>query len=321
MPPSRLSRGSSRVMAFDERTVTRTAVRTGRRRRSVTRHRQLLHYFGETGVASERDRYRRSTSMQHRRELIERFLAAHLRGRPRSCLEVGPGAGRFSDLLRRRCRNLVLLDLSRPMLEASRRHLERQGAGRTSLAWVRGSLEELPFLPASFDRVVALGVLPFVARDLSRVLRRLGTLLRPRGRVVFEIQTPSQATMSNLPAAARSAQVLLREPARHHVWSVIRRGYQPHDPAHLARFEFVWLRPPQLTRELRHAGLRVVDQMAIGPNFANQPELLQRLRRDRRAYSTAIRIEEEMGRWPELFGAGAGLLVTACRRARSARGA
>jgi ubiquinone/menaquinone biosynthesis C-methylase UbiE len=259
--------------------------------------------------------------MQHRRELIERFLAGHLRGRPRSCLEVGPGTGRFSDLLRRRCRSLVLLDLSRPMLEASRRHLQRQGAGRTSVGLVQGSLEDLPFLPASFDRVVALGVLPFVARDFSRVLGRLGTLLSPQGRLVFEIQSPSQATMTILPAAPRSAQLILREPSRYHVWSVIRQGYQPHDPSHLARFEYAWLRPQQLSRELRSAGLRVEDQMAIGPNFANQPELLQCLRRNRRAYSTAIRIEEETGRWPELFGAGAGLLVAARQRAVPREGA
>jgi ubiquinone/menaquinone biosynthesis C-methylase UbiE len=264
-------------------------------------------------VVSERDRYRRSASMKYRGELIERFLAVHLRGRPRSCLEVGPGTGRFSDLLRRRCQNLDLLDLSRPMLEASRKHLKKLGAGRTSLGLVQGSLEDLPFLPASFDRVVALGVLPFVAKDFSRVLRRLGTLLRPRGRLIFEIQTPSQATMTLFPPAPRSARVVLREPSRYHAWSVIRRGYQPYDPAHLARFEFVWMRPQQLTRELQRAGLRVHDQMAIGPNFANQPELLRYLRWDRRSYSTAVQIEEEMGRWPELFGAGAGLLFAAHR--------
>jgi ubiquinone/menaquinone biosynthesis C-methylase UbiE len=275
----------------------------------------LLNYFGEAGLASERDRYRRSTSMRYRRELIERFLALHLRGRPGSCLEVGPGTGRFSDLLRRRCQNLVLLDLSRPMLEASRRHLQPQGVRRSSLGLVQGSLEDLPFLPESFDRVVALGVLSFAARDLPRVLKRLRTLLRPQGRLVFEIQSPSQATMSIFPSAPRSAQTILREPARYYAWSVIRRGYQPYDPSHLARFEYAWLRPQQVTRELRRAGLRVEDQMAIGPNFANQPQLLDRLRRDRRAYSTAIRIDEETGRWPELFGAGAGLLVAARRQA------
>jgi ubiquinone/menaquinone biosynthesis C-methylase UbiE len=251
--------------------------------------------------------------MDLRRELIERFLARQLHGRPRSCLEIGPGAGRFSGLLLRSCQNLVLLDLSRPMLQASRRHLQKQGARRTSIGWVQGSLEDLPFLPGSFDRVVALGVLPFVAKDFSRVLKRVGTLIRPQGRLIFEIQTPSQATMTLFPNAPRSAKTILREPSRYHAWSVIRRGYQPHDPSHLARFEYVWLRPQQLKRELQRARLQVVDQMAIGPNFGNQPELLQHLRQDRRAYSTAIRIEEETGRWPELFGAGAGLLVSARR--------
>ena len=96
---------------------------------------------------------------------------------------------------------------------------------------------------------------------------------------------------------------------------MVRRGYQPYDPRHFARFEVGWLRPHELSDELRRAGLTTVELMTIGPNFSNQPQLLQRLRRDQRAYATALRLEEETGRWPELLGAGAGLLVAAKPRA------
>ncbi|MCI4352089.1 MAG: methyltransferase domain-containing protein [Thermoplasmata archaeon] len=249
--------------------------------------------------------------MEYRLELIQRFLERHLRGRPETCLEVGPGTGRFSALLARRSRSLLLFDLSRPMLDASRTSLRGRPSRRPTIQFVQGSLEDLPFHSAIFDRVVVLGVLAFVARDIGPVLMRLGQLLRPNGRILFEIRTPTQDTMSILPASPAAAKTILREPSRYHLWSVVRRGYQPFDPPHFARFEVAWLRPPYLARTVARAGLRVVDQMAIGPNFGNQPRLLKRLRRTARAYSNALRLEEETGRWPELFGAGAGLLVAA----------
>jgi len=285
--------------------------RSGKFDRIGVRHRRLLEHFGESGVARERQRYRQTVGWQYRLELVQRFLNRHFTGRRGSCLEIGPGAGRFSPFLACRSRRLVLFDLSLPMLEASRTNLRSHRRGSSIPQFVQGSLENLPFTRASFDRVVALGVLPFVARDVGAVLKNLAGLLRPEGKLVFEIHTPSQDTMTIFPVAPAGAKTILRDPARYYLWSVIRRGYQPYDPLHFARFEVAWLRPGQLARELDRAGMRAIDQMAIGPNFSNHPQLLRHIRRDPRAYANALRLEEETGRWPELLGAGAGLLVAA----------
>jgi SAM-dependent methyltransferase len=223
---------------------------------------------------------------------------------------VGPGPGRFSRWLAARYPSLHLFDLSRPMLRACRRHLQRTAPSCRG-TYIEGSLEAIPFRPRSFDRIVALGVLPFVADEFPRVLRDLGHLLARRGRLVFELPTPSQTTMTVLPPNPTGARTILHRPKEYHLWEVVREGYQPHDPAHWARFEFVWRRPEPLQDELTRAGLRIVDRMAIGPNFANQPAFLKVLRHDRSAYRTALELEEEIGRWPEVLGAGAGLLVAA----------
>jgi SAM-dependent methyltransferase len=196
------------------------------------------------------------------------------------------------------------------MLRACRRHLEREAPSCRG-TYVEGSLEATPFRPGSYDRIVALGVLPFVAGELSRVLRDLGRLLSPSGRLIFELPTPSQTTMTVLPPNPVGARTILHRPKEYHLWEVVREGHQPYDPAHLARFEVVWRRPEQLRNELTRAGLRIVDRMAIGPNFGNQPAFLKALRRDPTAYRTALELEEEIGRWPEVLGAGAGLLVAA----------
>lgn len=288
--------------------------RTSRSHRVARRHRQLVSTFGSIGVAAERQRYGRTVAMRYRRLLIERFLLRHLRPTPTRCLEVGPGAGRFTPFLARHARELVLLDLSRPMLLASRRTLRRTGPRRCRYDLLQGALESLPLRPDTFDRVVAFGVLPFVADEFPPVLRELGALLRGDGKLLFELHTPTQDTMSIFPASPAGARLILEHPSRYHLWNVIRRNYQPYDPPHLARFEFTWQRPEQLTRAVGEAGLTVEDMMAVGPNFANQPRLLTYLRRSPHAFSNVLRLEEETGRWPELFGAGGGLLVAVRRR-------
>ena len=170
-------------------------------------------------------------------------------------------------------------------------------------------MEAVPFCPGSFDRVVALGVLWFVADRFPRVLSDLGRLLTRRGRLLFEMQAPSQTTMTVLPSNPTGARTILHSPEEFHLWSEVRRGYQPHDPEHMARFEVIWRRPDQLLADVRGAGLQIVDMMAVAPNFGNQPFFLRAIRRDRMAYLTALELEEETGRWPELLGAGASCLV------------
>lgn len=276
----------------------------------AARHANLRTYFGKDGVSRERTRYVRDVTGTYRRELICRFLTRQVPQGRGSCLEVGPGPGRFSRLLAEQYESLCFLDLSRPMLKACRRGLARPGP-RGVWNFLEGSLEALPLRARSFDRIVALGVLPFVAREFPRILRELGDVLKPHGRLIFEIQSPSQATMTVLSPNPAGARTILHDPKAFHLWRVVRDGYQPHDPAHWARFEVIWRRPAELTRELSDAGLRVVDMMALAPNFGNQPRFLRGIRRDLAAYATALQLEEETGRWPELLGAGAGTLVAA----------
>jgi SAM-dependent methyltransferase len=288
---------------------------SGSGRRGIRRrHLHLQSVFGPTGIQGERRRYVRSLSMRYRLDLIERFVDRHLVARTERCLEVGPGAGRFSPRLGAGTDELVVLDLSRSMLKETRRRLRREGRRGRNCEFVQGSLEDLPFRDRAFDSVVALGVLVFVAQDLDTVLRRVAMLLRPGGLLLAELRTPTGDLMALFPSAPRSARRILQAPREHHLWSILRKGYQPLDPEHLAGFEAGWVRPHELQARLRRVGLRLADRMTVGPNFASHPELLAALRRDRRAYANALKVEEETGRWPELLGAGAGLLFAAERR-------
>jgi hypothetical protein len=87
----------------------------------IARHKNLRNHFGKNGISRERGRYARDVTGRYRQELIFRFLSRHATRFDASCLEVGPGTGRFTGLLVSQYSTLCLLDLSRPMLKTGRK--------------------------------------------------------------------------------------------------------------------------------------------------------------------------------------------------------
>jgi ubiquinone/menaquinone biosynthesis C-methylase UbiE/catechol 2,3-dioxygenase-like lactoylglutathione lyase family enzyme len=95
---------------------------------------------------------------------------------PGALLEVGVGSGRLLARLAERGWEVVGIDAAPRMLELAR---ERVPGARLEVARV----EELPFEDASFDAVVAIGVLEY--SELEASLRELARVLRPGGRAVL----------------------------------------------------------------------------------------------------------------------------------------
>ena len=267
-------------------------------------------------VRRERARLVGSAAAELRRTLIARFLDRTLSTVRGPILEVGPGTGRFTEGLGALGRPLVLVDLARPMLRASRRTIRRwSGGSATPNAFVQAAAERLPFAAGRFGAVVLVGLFGFFARDGPGVLREAARVLRPGGRVVVETQSASHAIGSILPGAPRAATRILRRPRLYHLDRILRHGYQPLDPIHLAHWEYRYWRPGELEATVRSAGLRTVDRMSVGAALGLHGEVLRALRRDPAAWRTLIDCEETVGRWPESFGAGASFLLAAERPA------
>ncbi len=95
----------------------------------------------------------------------------------RRVLEVGCGTGNISLALAQRGAQVVGLDVSGPMLARA-----RAKASRADLfpAWVRGTAGRLPFAEASFDGVLSILALDFMA-NREQVIQEMVRVLRPGG--------------------------------------------------------------------------------------------------------------------------------------------
>jgi SAM-dependent methyltransferase len=136
---------------------------------------EYLPHFDRTAAAWDAS-YDAPTVRGHwQRARLE--AAARLVGEgPGALLEVGVGSGRLLAALAARGWDVAGVDAAPQMVELTR---ARVPEARMEVA----RAEELPFEDASFDAVVAIGVLEYAEVDTS--LRELARVLRPGGRAVL----------------------------------------------------------------------------------------------------------------------------------------
>ncbi len=118
----------------------------------------------------------------HTRYVFERFAAPYLRPDAR-VVEIGPGGGKFSRLLIERCRELVLVDISREMLARA----NRACGGRAREVLVEdGRLAALE--TAGVDLVFSYDVfIHLESEEVLRYLAEVNRVLRQGG--IFSIHT------------------------------------------------------------------------------------------------------------------------------------
>lgn len=101
--------------------------------------------------------------------------------RGRRVLDAGCGDGVLCLRLAAAGGEVTGFDADPHMLEAARSHCDRSG---TSVAFVEGDIQALPFADNSFDVVVAVTVLCFV-KDAERAVHEMARVLRSGGRLVI----------------------------------------------------------------------------------------------------------------------------------------
>jgi ubiquinone/menaquinone biosynthesis C-methylase UbiE len=280
------------------------------------RRRQVRRSF-DGQVTAEWGRYAGEAKRVLRRTLRERFLALHLRPGRAVVLELGPGPGRFTPIVRRATRTRVLaVDLSRAGLRSARRRTARQTTG-ARIDWIQGAGELLPLQNRSIDAAVVLGnIVSFAATDGPQLLSELGRVVKRGGLLVADFASPAGATQEFFHVAAdrRLLADILRRPRWYLLGQVLRTGHQPLAPDRLARWEFRFYTVGEAERELARAGFRMVDAMSVAPVAAFQDRVAAIARREKRTWETLLRTEEQVGRRPGMLEAGHGFLVAAVRR-------
>jgi len=104
-------------------------------------------------------------------------------------LEVGVGTGLSLPLYPRDVR-ITGIDVSREMLDKARRRVERRGLGNVE-ALLEMDAEKTTFAPASFDKIVAMYVMPVVDRPAA-VLEEMHRVCKPDGEIFLVNHVRSQ---------------------------------------------------------------------------------------------------------------------------------
>jgi ubiquinone/menaquinone biosynthesis C-methylase UbiE len=124
----------------------------------------------------------RESALGNLTEQLEQRAIFSLVGDPSGLrvLDVGCGDGAYSVAVSRRGGEVVGLDQSLPMLEASRTRGTSFGAG---VRLCQGVAQSLPFRDASFDLVLAVTALCWIPEPLV-ALREMNRVVRPGGVVI-----------------------------------------------------------------------------------------------------------------------------------------
>jgi 2-polyprenyl-6-hydroxyphenyl methylase/3-demethylubiquinone-9 3-methyltransferase len=170
------------------------------------------------------------------------YVAARVDLRDAKVADVGCGGGLLSESLSRAGARVTGIDLGEKVIEIARLHLYESDLSVDYR--VQSSADLALAEPASFDAVCCMELIEHVP-DPAALVNDLAAMLKPGGRLFM-------STLNRTPAAFGAA-ILGAE----YVMRMLPRGTH-----HYAQF----LKPSELGRLLRHAGLELEDVSGLGYN-------------------------------------------------------
>jgi SAM-dependent methyltransferase len=249
-------------------------------------------------------------------QLRERFLGRHA-GSSTRALDLGSGPGRFSQILAATGARVVALDLS-PV--ALRYLVERWPSGANAPPLpdiVRGDGVRPPFRANIFGLVAVLGnSLGFAGPAADRLLASAQSLVAPGGRLVLEIAPgPGERSryLHRLPVS--SVARLLRAPTGAVAPRILREGFAPEPVRKRQPGEFRRLTVEELKGWFEGREWFWRETMAVAPALGPDAERIAVVRKDEKAWSHLLALEEEIGRPPDRARAAAAVLIAVERRA------
>jgi 2-polyprenyl-6-hydroxyphenyl methylase/3-demethylubiquinone-9 3-methyltransferase len=181
------------------------------------------------------------------------YIAARADLRNAKVADVGCGGGLLSEALTRAGACVTGIDLGEKVIGIAKLHLHESNLDVDYR--VQSSADLAAAEPDSFDAVCCMELIEHVP-DPAALVKDLATMLKPGGRLFM-------STLNRTPAAFGAA-ILGAE----YVMRMLPRGTH-----HYAQF----LKPSELGRLLRHAGLELEDVSGMGYNPINRKAWLSRI--------------------------------------------
>jgi ubiquinone/menaquinone biosynthesis C-methylase UbiE len=169
----------------------------------------------------------------------------------RRALDVGCGAGFMTVELAQRGYSVDAIDSSEQMIKLTARHVDDEGLADAVTVGM-ADVHALPFASGTFDLVVSLGVLPWIAHP-AQAVAEFARVVAPGGDVLF---TADNRARLNLIVDVRRSPFLLR--ARQAKRALLSRER----PANATPYRFHW--PSTVDAMVRDAGLERVDAHSTG---------------------------------------------------------
>lgn len=267
---------------------------------------QISNWFDESGmkewnrlVATPVD----EVSLHIHQHYLEQYIQPGMR-----ILEIGAGAGRFTQALAGLGARVLVADISAGQLELNRQLAARFGFAAAVEDWVQVDICDLQaFQPAQFDAVVAYGgPFSYVLDRRSQALNECGRVLRPGGPLLFSV-------MSLWGTAHRALNGVLGLPPEVNQ-NITASGdlTAATFPGRQGNFMHMF-RASELRAWLQAAGWEILAMSASGVLAAGWEAVLEPIRADPPRWQELLRCEVEASAELESLNLGTHLIAVARR--------
>jgi SAM-dependent methyltransferase len=237
------------------------------------------------------------------------YLRRYLRAYDR-ILEIGAGAGRFTQELAQIVGQIVVADISPVQLELNRDNAQKLGFSAAIERWVECDMCALGphFHDEEFDAVVCYGgPLSYVFDEREQALRELSRVTKPGGRLFLGVMSLWGAVHHFLPGVLQVDPEVNRE--------IIASGDLGPDTADVSGHFCHMYRAAQFRTFLEGSGLAVEVLSASDCLSATWAELLDALEKDKDTWQHLLEMEIEACREPGCVDMGTHLIAV-CKKTR-----
>jgi len=263
-------------------------------------------YYDEQGEKEWR-RWDESPVQQVKFQVHLHYLQSYLQANDR-LLEIGAGAGRFTQELAELSKRIVVADISPVQLQLNRENAYRLGFSDSVERWVECDMCDLGshFRDGEFDAVVCYGgPLSYVFDERDKAIQELLRVTRPNGLLFLGVMSLWGTVHHFLPGVLKVASKVNRE--------IIASGDLGPDKVEASRHFCHLYRAAEFRTFLEGAGAIVEVLSASDCLSATWAEHLRAIRQDKETWQHLMEMELEACREPGCVDMGTHMIAV-CRK-------